>query len=59
MISAACADGGTVYSYYLCETCNEIGSKMHYGDEYDFGDFRDEALRRENAHVCDSKSEDR
>lgn len=53
MISAACADGGTVYSYYLCETCNEISSEMHYWDEYGFGDFRDEALERENAHVCD------
>lgn len=52
-------DGGTVFSYYLCETCNKISSEMHYGDEYGFGDFRDEALERENAHVCDSESEDR
>ena len=59
MISAACADGGTVFSYYLCETCNKISSEMHYGDEYGVGDFRDEALERENAHVCDSESEDR
>lgn len=47
MISAACADCGIVYSYYLCETCDEIVSDMQYGDEYGYGDLLDEAKERE------------
>lgn len=48
MVSAACADGGTVESYYLCETCGDIVSDMKYGDEYGYGDLREEALERES-----------
>lgn len=59
MVSAAYVDSGTVNSYYLCETCDKISSEMDYGDEYGFGDFRDEALEREKAYVCNSESEDR
>lgn len=47
MISEACADCGTVDSYYLCMTCADIVSDMRYGDEYGYGDLRDEALERE------------
>lgn len=59
MISAACADGGTVNSYYLCQTCDKISSEMRYWDEYGFGDLRNEALEKEKDYVCDSESEDR
>ena len=48
MVSAAVADGGTVDSYYLCETCADIVSDMQSGDEYGYGDLQDEALEREN-----------
>ena len=44
MISAASADGGTVQSYYLCETCDTIVSRMRWDDEYGFGELREEAL---------------
>lgn len=47
MTSAAYADGGTVDSYYLCETCTGIASEMGFDDEFGFGDLRDEALERE------------
>ena len=49
MISAACADCGTVDSYYLCSTCADIVYDMDSGDEYGFGDLKDEALEREEA----------
>lgn len=48
MVSAACVDGGTVDTYYLCKTCDDIVSEMQYGDEYGYGDLREEALEREN-----------
>ena len=48
MISAACVDCGTVENYYLCETCDDIVSDMQYGDEYGYGDLREEAIEREN-----------
>lgn len=47
IVSAAYADCGTVESYYLCETCDDIVSDMRYDDEYGYGDLRDEALERE------------
>lgn len=47
MISAASADGGTVESYYLCETCDTIVSRMRWDDEYGFGELREEALKIE------------
>lgn len=47
MISAASADGGTVESYYLCETCDTIVSRMRWDDEYGFGELREETLKIE------------
>lgn len=47
MVSAACADCGTVYSYYLYKTCDDIVSEIQYNDEYGYGDLREEALERE------------
>ncbi|MGN1138289.1 MAG: hypothetical protein ACI4RM_02490 [Ruminococcus sp.] len=47
MVSAACTDCGTVNSYYLCMTCDDIVSEMQYGDEYGYGDLKNEALERE------------
>ncbi|HAU85722.1 MAG TPA: hypothetical protein DCW90_09515 [Lachnospiraceae bacterium] len=55
MISAASTDGGTVSSYYLCETCDKISSKRDCWDEYCFGDFRDEALEMERVFNSDEK----
>ena len=47
MVSAAFLDGGTVSNYYLCQTCEEIVSKMEWYDEYGFGDLREEAFELE------------
>lgn len=52
MISAAYADDGTVNSYHLCETCENIVAHMDSGEEYCFGDLRNEALEVERADVC-------
>lgn len=41
------ADGGTVWTSYLCETCKAITSGMCYGDEFGYADLRDEAMERE------------
>lgn len=48
MVCAASVDCGTVDTYYLCKTCDDIVSEMQYGDEYGYGDLREEALEREN-----------
>ncbi|MEG0692433.1 MAG: hypothetical protein RR444_05060 [Oscillospiraceae bacterium] len=48
MIAAACADGESVSSYYLCETCDTITRHMDRGDEFGFSDLREEALLFEN-----------
>lgn len=54
MASMAYADGGTVESYYLCKTCDTIVSHMRWGDEYGFGELREEALKMEReAYQCD------
>lgn len=47
MFAAACADGGRVDSYYLCETCDEVTKSMEYGDEFGFSDLREDALALE------------
>lgn len=44
-----CFGCGTVDSYYLCSTCADIVYDMASGDEYGFGDLKDEALEREEA----------
>ena len=58
MISAAYADGGTVNSYHLCETCENIVAHMDSGEEYCFGDFRDKALEVERASVRNPEYQD-
>lgn len=47
MVAAAYADGGSVSSYYLCETCDTIASNMECGDEFGFSDLREEAIAME------------
>lgn len=42
------ADGGTVWTCYLCQTCQSITSEMRYDDEFGYGDLREEALERES-----------
>ena len=49
MCSAVYRDGGTLESMYLCNVCADIASKLRYDDEFGFGDFRDEALKRSAA----------
>lgn len=35
------------WTCYLCPTCQEISASMKYGDEYGFGELREDALRKE------------
>lgn len=37
----------TVWTCYLCPTCIEITSLMRWGDEFGYGDLREEALEKE------------
>lgn len=37
------------WTCYLCTTCQEISASMKYGDEYGFGELREDALRKEGA----------
>lgn len=47
MVSAACIDDRELSSFYLCETCSDIVSKMRYDDEFGYGDLREGALEIE------------
>lgn len=47
MIFSESVDCGTVDSYYLCRTCDDIISDMKYDDEFGYGGLKDEALERE------------
>lgn len=58
MASIAYADGGTVQSYYLCETCDTIVSRMRWDDEYGFGELREEALEMEREMTNVNQQED-
>lgn len=49
MTFSAVTECGTVYTFYLCETCTIISNNMNFGDEFCYGDLRDEALEREEA----------
>lgn len=40
-------DGGGAWTCYLCQTCIDISSEIRDGDEYCYGDLREEALERE------------
>ena len=46
MLSEVYADRGTLESIYLCDICADIASKLRYDDEFGYGDFREEALKR-------------
>lgn len=40
MISATYVDGNSIDSFYLCENCEKIVSKLRYDDEFGYGDLR-------------------
>lgn len=46
MLSEVYADRGTLESIYLCDICADIASTLRYDDEFGYGDFREEALKR-------------
>ena len=43
----SCIVDGTAWTCYLCPTCIEITSLMHLGDDFGYGELREEALERE------------
>lgn len=43
----SCIVDGTLWTSYLCPTCIEITSLMRWGDEFGYGDLREEALEKE------------
>lgn len=44
-------DGEDIWTCYLCPTCTDICSEMRYGDEFGYGDLREEALEREKNNI--------
>lgn len=48
MFVDAVLDGGSVWSCYLCPTCEEVTSNLEWDDEFGFGNLRDDALELEN-----------
>lgn len=57
MFVEAIADGGSVWSCYLCRTCKEIVSHLAWDDEFGFGDLRDDALELEKGMVDRNETE--
>lgn len=47
MISAAAADDGTVESYYLCKSCDEVTHDLEPWEDFGFGDLCEAALEYE------------
>lgn len=59
MVVDVVAEDGHVWNCYLCKTCEGITREMRWGDEFGFGDLRDEALEveadKEVQYNCPSK----
>lgn len=43
----SCMIDGTAWTFYLCPTCIEITSTMHWGDDFGYSDLREQALDKE------------
>lgn len=43
----SCVVDGTLWTCYLCATCQVVSSELSWGDEYGFGDLRERALEIE------------
>ena len=43
----SCVVDGTAWTCYLCPTCIEITSLIHWCDDFGYGDLREEALEKE------------
>lgn len=43
----SCVVDDTLWTCYLCETCQEVSGELNWYDEYGFGDLRERALEIE------------
>ena len=41
-----------IFNTYICQTCLEVMDNMEYGDEFCYGDLRDDALELEGKIIC-------
>ena len=51
MISVTATDDGTVDSYYLCKSCNEVAHDLEPCKDFGFGDLREAALEYEKNKI--------
>lgn len=40
-------DSDGIWTCFLCPTCKKISASLKYGDEFGFGELREEALRKD------------
>lgn len=43
----SCVIDDRPWTCYLCPTCQKIAASMKYGDEFGFGELREEAIRKD------------
>ena len=43
----SCVVDGTLWTCYLCESCQQASSELNWSDEYGYGDLRERALEIE------------
>lgn len=47
IMERSCVVDVGLWTCYLCDTCQEIAASMPYGDDFGYGDLREEALEKE------------
>lgn len=47
MERSAVVDGGHMWTCYLCATCQTVCCDLDWGDEFGYGELRDQALELE------------
>ena len=45
LMERSCVVDNGLRTCYLCSACQKVSASLKYGDEYGFGDLREEALR--------------
>lgn len=47
LMERSCVVDNGLWTCYLCLTCKKISASLKYGDEFGFGELREEALRKD------------
>ena len=57
MMERSCVFDGTLWTCYLCESCQKASSELGWQDEYGFGDLRERALEIENIKMDEGEKQ--